>query len=90
MRDAGYDDASVNAAQAAVRREGEGGQLVEDAACLVFIETQLAVVATQLEHDHLVEVIRKTARKMSAAALAAVATIPVGEAEQTLLAEALA
>ena len=90
MRDAGYDDAPVVAAQAAVRREGPGGQLVEDAACLVFIETQLAIVATQLDHDHLVEVIRKTARKMSPAARAAVATIPIGEAEQTLLAEALA
>ena len=61
--------------QALVRRDhlatDPGSQAVEDAACLVFIETQLADVATKLEHDHLIDVIRKTAKKMSPAALAA-------------------
>jgi hypothetical protein len=86
----GYDAETIARVQALVKRQGEGGQLVEDAACLVFIETQLAAVAAQLDHDHLVQVIRKTARKMSTAALAAVATIPLGDTEQALLAEALA
>lgn len=89
MAEVGYDPEPIAEAQAAVMRQGEGGQLVEDAACLVFIETQLATVAEQLDRDHLVEVIRKTAKKMSPEALAAVATIPLGEAEQHLLAEAL-
>lgn len=89
MAEVGYDPEPIAEAQAAVVRQGEGGQLVEDAACLVFIETQLASVAEQLDRAHLVEVIRKTAKKMSPEALAAVATIPLGEAEQDLLAEAL-
>ncbi|HNJ96866.1 MAG TPA: DUF4202 domain-containing protein [Ilumatobacteraceae bacterium] len=89
MRTVGYDEPTVTAAQAAVLRQGDGGQLVEDAACLVFIETQLAAVAGQLDRDHLVEVIRKTAKKMSGSALAAVSTIPLGEVEHGLLAEAL-
>jgi hypothetical protein len=90
MRNAQYPAVDVAAAQAAVRREGAGGQLVEDAACLVFIETQLASVAAQLDRDHLLDVIRKTAKKMSPEAIAAVATIPLGADEQAVLAEALA
>lgn len=90
----GYAADEISVVQALVRRDGlaagdPGAQLVEDAACLVFIETQLADVATKLDHDHLVDVIRKTAKKMSPAALAAVAQIPLGEAEQAVLAAAL-
>jgi len=89
-----YGSAEIERVQALVRRDhlatDPGSQAVEDAACLVFIETQLADVSTKLEHDHLVNVIRKTARKMSPAALAAVSTIPLGEVEQSLLAAALA
>jgi hypothetical protein len=90
----GYTPDEIAQVQAWVRRDDlrtdAGSQAVEDAACLVFIETQLAEVATKLEHDHVIDVIRKTARKMSAAALAAVAVIPLGPAEQQLLADALA
>lgn len=89
----GYDTVTVERVQALVRRDhlatDAGAQAVEDAACLVFIETQLADVSTKLEHDHLVEVIRKTAKKMSPSALAAVSEIPLAESEQTLLATAL-
>jgi hypothetical protein len=90
---AGYPEAAVERVQALVRREGLGtdpeAQAVEDAACLVFLETQLAEVSTRLEHSHLCEVIRKTARKMSPAGLALVAEVPLGDDERALLAEAL-
>ena len=90
----GYSAEEVVRVQAWVRRDhlttDAGSQLVEDAACLVFLETQLADVAGRLEHDHLVDVIRKTAKKMSPAALAAVSRIPLGESERALLAAALA
>ena len=90
----GFAADEIAVVQALVQRQGlaagdVGAQLVEDAACLVFIETQLADVATKLDHDHLVDVIRKTAKKMSPAALAAVAQIPLGTAERALLAAAL-
>ena len=91
---AGYSDDEIAQVQSWIRRDqlanDPGSQAVEDAACLVFIETQLADVATKLEHDHLVDVIRKTAKKMSPSALAAVGTLPLGEVEQRLLADALA
>ena len=46
-------------------------QVHEDAACLVFLETQLDPLADQLGDDRTVEVLRKTATKMSPAGLAA-------------------
>ena len=91
---AGYDDAAIERVQALIRREhpatDPGAQAVEDAACLVFLETQLGSTADRLEHDHMLDVIRKTARKMSPAALALVADVPLGPAEQALITEALA
>ncbi|MEN9646689.1 MAG: hypothetical protein RL238_3358 [Actinomycetota bacterium] len=90
----GYDASEIETVQRWIRRDqlstDAGSQAVEDAACLVFIETQLADVATKLDRDHLIDVIRKTAKKMSAEALGAVGRIPLGEAEQRLLADALA
>ena len=86
---AGYDAVDVRRVQALIRREGPDAQPVEDAACLVFLETQLAMTAERLDHDHMLEVIRKTARKMSPQALARVSEIPLTAAEQHLLEEAL-
>jgi len=89
----GFDGASIERVQSLVRRDTLAGdpaaQAVEDAACLVFIETQLADVAARFDRDHLIDVLRKTARKMSPAALAAAASIPVDDATAGLLGVAL-
>jgi hypothetical protein len=55
----------------------------------VFIETQLADMARRMDHDLLIQVLRKTARKLSPAGAAAIAQIPLGADEHALLAEAL-
>ena len=93
LGEAGYDDDAVTRVQALIRRDDlrtdAGAQAVEDAACLVFLETQLAEVSTKLDRDHLLDVLRKTARKMSPAGLAAAATVPLDDAGRALLAEAL-
>ncbi len=95
LGEVGYDVATIERVQALVRRDGlaagdRGAQAVEDAACLVFLETQLTDVAGKLEHDHLVVVLRKSAGKMSPRGLELVADIPLDVAERALLAEALA
>jgi hypothetical protein len=92
---AGYDAATVTRVQSLIRRDGlaagdPGAQAVEDAACLVFVETQLASVAARLDHAHLVEILRKSIRKLSPAGVAALADVPVGAPERALLGEALA
>jgi len=90
---AGYAAGEIERVQALVRRDDlrsdAGAQAVEDAACLVFLETQLAEVSTRLDREHLVDVLRKTARKMSPAALAAVADVPLDPDARALLDEAL-
>jgi hypothetical protein len=86
----GYEATEIERVQRLVRREAvDGTQAVEDAACLVFIETQLGSFSARIDHDLLIDVIRKTSRKMSARGLELVASIPLGDGEQALLAEAL-
>ena len=91
--DAGYAATAIERVQALIRRDDlrtdAGAQAVEDAACLVFLETQLADVGARLDHELLLDVLRKTARKMSPAGLAAVADVPLDAAGRQLLAEAL-
>ncbi len=59
---------------ALVDREGLGSdpgtQLVEDAACLVFLETQYDELIERLGDEKVAEAVRKTLRKMSPAAIA--------------------
>lgn len=90
---AGYQPGDIERVQVLLRREqlatDDETKTLEDAACLVFIETQLAEVAERLAHDHLLEVLRKTARKMTPRGLAATAALPISEADRALLAEAL-
>ena len=90
---AGYDALAVERVQALIRRDDlrtdAGAQAVEDAACLVFLETQLSEVGARLDHELLLDVLRKTARKMSPAGLAAVADVPLDAAGRQLLADAL-
>lgn len=89
----GYDPATIERVSNIVAKRGLGSdrqvQTHEDALCLAFLELQLDPVATQLGHDHAIGVLRKTARKMSPAGLAAAAAVPLSAAGAALLAEAL-
>jgi hypothetical protein len=86
----GYEPSEIERVQHLLRREPvDGTQAMEDAACLVFIETQLGSVAARLDHELMLDVIRKTARKMSPAGLALVGSIPLSVSERELLGEAL-
>jgi hypothetical protein len=89
LRGVGYDADDTARVQAMLRREGLGTdpdtQLVEDAACLVFVETQLGPVAEQLGFEHTIEVLQKTARKMSPAAIAALTDVPLSESDRAIL-----
>ncbi|HZM29171.1 MAG TPA: DUF4202 domain-containing protein [Acidimicrobiales bacterium] len=95
MRDAGYGDASVERVQAIVRKRGLGRdpevQVHEDALCLVFLETQFdELTATLGDEAKMIEILRKTAAKMSPAGLAAARTLPLSPEGAALLRRALA
>jgi tRNAThr (cytosine32-N3)-methyltransferase len=95
-------DAGVPAAEAAdvatwVSKTGlkanAGTQTLEDAACLVFLETEIGDFAAQhadYTREKFVEIIRKTWRKMSPRAQALAAEIPLPPAIASLVKEATA
>ena len=91
---AGYDDVTVARVQAIIRKEGLASdaqvQVHEDALCLVFLETQLAATTDDLGDYKMLDVIRKTAAKMSPAGLAQVAELPMREHDRALIGRALA
>ncbi len=90
---AGYRLEIVQSVQELIRLKGRSKdtepQALEDASCLAFIETQLVELSESLDRPHMVEVIRKTARKMSPAAIELVAEIELSAQAQALLTEAL-
>ena len=93
LRGVGYDEATIERVQQIIRKERLGKdpqvQVHEDALCIVFLLTQLTDVAEQLGDDKTIEVLQKTARKMSPAGLAAAAELPLGDEGASLLTRAL-
>ena len=94
LRGAGYDDQVVARVQAIVRKQGLGSdpavQVHEDALCLVFLETQLDELAGKLGDDKTIDVLQKTAKKMSPAGLQAALGLRFAPAAAALLERALA
>jgi hypothetical protein len=93
MRDAGYEDDAIARVQAIVRKQGLGHdpavQVHEDALCLVFLETQLDELSDRLDDDKMIDVLRRSAAKMSAAGLDAALAVPYSERGAALLRRAL-
>jgi len=93
LGDVGYDDATVRRVQDLVRKRGLGRdaevQVLEDALCLVFVETQLHDLAARLDADKMVDVARKTLVKMSPDAIALVGEIDLADEDRALLQRAL-
>lgn len=94
LRDVGYDDDTITRVQEIVRKQRLGKdpevQALEDALCLVFIETQLHELAARTEPDKMVEIIRKTAAKMSVPALDLAVELDLPDDDRVLLSRALA
>jgi ketosteroid isomerase-like protein len=97
LADAGYDETTIARVQSIVRKDGlaraganDDVQVLEDALCLVFLETQLVDIAARLDPEKLPGVITKTAHKMSAAGLSQIAHVPLGPGAHRILDEAFA
>lgn len=94
LSDLGYDDATVDRVTAIINKRGLGVdpqvQAHEDALCLVFLGNQLAATVDRLGDVKMVEVLRKTAAKMSPEALALVGELPIRPHDLALIERALA
>ncbi len=88
----GWDDVTVAEAQRLIRKEGRdrAAQVHEDAVCLAFLEVQLDAAADLMGDERTVDVLRRTARKMSPEALAQAAGLGYSPHGRALLEAALA
>ena len=90
---AGVDAATVERVQALVRKErlrtDPEVQALEDALCLVFVETQFGSLTDQLGEDHMVEVVAKTLRKMTPAGREAAMGLPLDDEALRIVGRAL-
>ena len=94
MRDAGYDDATIERVRAIMSKRRLGAdadsQTLEDALCLLFLEAQLADLRRKTPDDTMREVIRKTWRKMSPCAQTLATELPLEAGQRQFLLESLA
>ena len=94
LTDAGYDEAMASRVGDIVRKRNLGSdpevQALEDALCLVFLQTQFHDLASRLDRSKTVEVVRKTLSKMSDEAKGHAAGVELDASDAALLEEALA
>ncbi len=94
LADQGWPEGIRERVRAIVRKQGLGRdpevQTFEDALCLVFLETQFDALRARLADDEkLVDVTRKTAAKMSEAALRHVSDLPLAAEDLAVIGRAL-
>lgn len=92
-RDAGYDATTAERVARLVRKKNVKGdadaQALEDAACLVFLETQLAGFAEGRDDAQLVDIVQKTWRKMSDRGRELALSLPLGGRAKAIVERAL-
>jgi hypothetical protein len=93
MREAGYPDEMIQRVRTIMgkRQLGSdpGTQTLEDALCLVFLETQFADLRHKTPDDKMREIVRKTWGKMSERARAEALKLPLSEADRRFVLEAV-
>jgi len=93
LREVGYDEATIARVVELNLKKGLGHdqecQVLEDALCLVTLQYQLADLMEKTDPDKMVEILRKTWKKMSDVARAHALALPFTEAESALLEQAV-
>ncbi len=93
LREAGYEEATIARVQTIIRKQDLAHdpdvQALEDALCLVFLETQLDELAARLADSKMVDILRKTLRKMSPDGKRLAAAVKFSENGRALLGTAL-
>jgi Domain of unknown function (DUF4202) len=93
LESVGYDAATIARVQELVRKRGLGSdpdvQVLEDALCLVFIETQLHDLAGRVEQAKLAGIVAKTTAKMSPRAIELALGLDIAPEDREFLAQIL-
>ncbi|HUN52002.1 MAG TPA: DUF4202 domain-containing protein [Candidatus Sulfotelmatobacter sp.] len=94
LAEVGYDAATIARVQALIRKEKLQSdpemQMLEDVICLVFLENYLAGFSAKHDAAKVVEIVRKTWRKMSPRGQQAALALPLPPAARGLVERALA
>jgi hypothetical protein len=91
LRDVGYDDATVTRVADLLRKKDPAdpeSQSLEDVACLVFLEHELAAFAPKHDEAKLVQILERTWRKMSPRGRAVALQLDLPRAARALLEKA--
>jgi hypothetical protein len=92
LRECGYGDDQIDKVRALLLKKdllhNPETQLLEDVVCLVFVKYYLADFAVKHEPAKVVDILKKTMKKMSAAAKAEVSNMPLDGATRSIVAEA--
>jgi hypothetical protein len=90
----GYDAATIAELQNLLRKRelksNPRAQLLEDVACLVFLENDFSQLALEHDEEKMIDILRKTWRKMSDRGHAAALKMPLAAKERALIEKALA
>ena len=93
LRHAGYDEQAVKRVQSLVKKErikhDPEAQALEDVTCLVFLEHEFAPFAAKHPEEKVIDILRKTWPKMSAAGQRAALRIDFPPALRTMVGKAL-
>lgn len=91
---AGYDEPTIARGCAILQKHGltrdPEVRTLEDALCLVFLETQFEDTAARLDRPKMIDVLRKSIGKMSPEGVQAAAALPLPEHLRAMLLEAAA
>ena len=94
LRDVGYDAATIERVQTLLRKErlkrDPDVQCLEDVICLVFLESYLLDFAAQQDRDKLINILRRTWKKMSPRGHDAALALDLSPEVRELVAAALA
>ena len=94
LREVGHDDATIHRVQELNLKKNFPAdpevRVLEDALCLVFLEFQFATLAAKSDDDKMVNAVKKSWDKMTAAARAEALKLTYGEREKQIISRALA
>jgi len=93
LREVGYDEATVSRVQDLVRKRNfprvPDGRVLEDALCLMFLETQFAETTAKTGDEKMIGILQKSWRKMTPQAQQIALTIPMTPECRALIEKAL-
>jgi hypothetical protein len=93
LREVGYDEATVSRVQDLIRKRNfprvPDGRVLEDALCLIFLETQFAETTAKTGDEKMIGILQKSWRKMTPQAQQIALTIPMTPECRALVGKAL-